>query len=273
VIDEVEALMRDVSASVVMPRFRKLTQDDVQQKGPGDLVTIADREAETLLTSGLITLMPGSRVVGEEASSVDESLLATVGEPGNVWLVDPIDGTANFAAGREPFAIMVALVRDGVTMASWILNPVSNVFAVAERGSGAFLDGVRVKAPTVARPADQLRGPSFSRHTPDTVRRGVEQARPSIGHIVPGHNCAGYEYPAVVLDEQQFVVFWRILPWDHAPGVLFVEEAGGVAWRLDGTPYDPADTSPGLLVAQNQHTWETVRATLLADVPDSPLPA
>ena len=265
--------MRDVSASVVMPRFRRLTPDEIEMKGPGDLVTIADREAENLLGSGLAALLPGSRVVGEEASFSDESRLASVGEPGNVWLVDPIDGTANFAAGREPFAIMVALVRDGVTMVSWILNPISNVFAVAERGGGAFLDGVRVKAPTTARPADQLRGPSFSRHSPDTVRRGVEQARPSIGRIVPSHNCTGYEYPAVVLDEQQFVVFWSTLPWDHAPGVLFIEEAGGVAWRLDGTPYEPSDTRPGLLVAQNQHTWETVRNTLLADVPDSPLPA
>jgi fructose-1,6-bisphosphatase/inositol monophosphatase family enzyme len=273
VIDKVEALIRDVAASAVMPRFRKLTQEEITEKAPGDLVTVADREAELLLTAGLIALLPGSRVVGEEAASADPLLLSTVAGPKDVWLVDPIDGTANFAAGREPFAIMVALLHDGATVASWILNPVADIFAVAERGGGAFLDGVRVKAPATARPADQLRGPSFSRHTPDTVRRGVESARPSVGQIMPGHNCAGYEYPAVVLDEQQFVVFWRTLPWDHAPGVLFVEEAGGVAWRLDGTPYIPADTRPGLLVAQNQAIWDTVRATLLADVPDAPLHA
>jgi fructose-1,6-bisphosphatase/inositol monophosphatase family enzyme len=267
VIDKVETLIRDVAASVVMPRFRKLTEDEITQKAPGDLVTIADREAEVLLAAGLVTLLPGSRVVGEEATSVDLSLLSSIGGPGDVWLVDPVDGTANFAAGRPPFAIMVALLHDGDTVASWIFDPFTEVFAVAERGGGAFLNGIRVKTPATARPADQLRGPSFSRHTPDTVRRGVESARPSIGQIVPGHNCAGYEYPAVVLDEQQFVVFWRVLPWDHAPGVLLVEEAGGVAWRLDGTPYVPADPRPGLLVAQNQHTWDTVRTTLLADVP------
>jgi fructose-1,6-bisphosphatase/inositol monophosphatase family enzyme len=272
VIDKVETLIRDVAASVVMPRFRKLTEDEITQKAPGDLVTIADREAEALLAAGLVTLLPGSRVVGEEATSVDLSLLSIIGGPGDVWLVDPVDGTANFAAGRPPFAIMVALLRDGATVASWIFDPFTEVFAVAQRGGGAFLNGIRVKTPATARPADQLRGPSFSRHTPDTIRRGAESARPSIGQIVPGHNCAGYEYPAVVLDEQQFVVFWRVLPWDHAPGVLLVEEAGGVAWRLDGTPYVPADPRPGLLVAQNQHTWDTVRTTLLADVPDVPIP-
>lgn len=261
--------MRDVAATAVMPRFRKLAEDEISLKGPGDLVTVADREAEALLTAGLTALVPGSRVVGEEAASTDPALLATVGERGDLWLVDPVDGTANFAAGREPFAIMIALLRDGATVASWILNPVTSSIAIAERGSGAFLNGARVKAPVTVRPADQLRGPSFSRHTPDTIRRGVESARTSIGQIMPGHNCAGYEYPAVVADEQQFVLFWRTLPWDHAPGVLFVEEAGGVAWHLDATPYLPGDTRPGLLIAQNQPTWETVRTTLLADVPDS----
>jgi fructose-1,6-bisphosphatase/inositol monophosphatase family enzyme len=273
VIDKVQALMREVAATAVMPRFRNLTQDEISQKGPGDLVTVADREAEVLLTAGLIGLLPGSRVVAEEAASVDPSLLSAVAGPGDVWLVDPVDGTANFAAGREPFALMVALLRDGVTVASFILDPVADVFAVAERGGGAVLDGARVKASAIARPAEELRGPSFSRHIPDTVRRGVASARPSVGQIIPAHNCAGYEYPAVVQDLQQFVVFWRILPWDHAPGVLFVEEAGGVAWRLDGTPYLPADTRPGLLIAQNQHAWDTVRTTLLADVPDAPLPS
>ena len=84
--------------------------------------------------------------------------------------------------------------------------------------------------------------------------------------------CAGYEYPAIVRDEQQFAFFWRMLPWDHAPGILFVEEAGGVAWHLDGTPYDPAGTGVGVLIAQNADIWQTVRSALLADV-KAPSPA
>jgi fructose-1,6-bisphosphatase/inositol monophosphatase family enzyme len=270
VIDKVEALVRDVSAAAVMPRFRTLTQEQIARKALGELVTIADREAEALLTAGLTALLPGSRVVGEEATAANPGLLSIVGEPGDVWLVDPVDGTANFAAGREPFAIMVALLRDGVIVASWIYDPVRDVLAMAERGGGAFLDGVRVKAPPTVRPTQELRGLSFSHRAPATIRRSVEQARPTVGEVLSGFNCAGREYPAVVLDEQQFAAFWRMMPWDHAPGVLLLEEAGGVAWRLDGTPYVPADTRPGLLVAQNQEIWETVRTTLLADVPDTP---
>jgi fructose-1,6-bisphosphatase/inositol monophosphatase family enzyme len=88
--------------------------------------------------------------------------------------------------------------------------------------------------------------------------------------VLRGRNCAAYEYPAVVSDEQNFVLFWRTLPWDHAPGVLFVEEAGGVAWRLDGTPYTVVDNRYGLLVAQNQYVWDLVRTSLLADVAHTP---
>ncbi|HEX6873131.1 MAG TPA: inositol monophosphatase family protein, partial [Micromonosporaceae bacterium] len=104
----------------------------------------------------------------------------------------------------------------------------------------------------------------FTRYIPAEVRTGIQSRREQIGDLLAGRNCAGWEYPAIVRDEQQFALFWRTLPWDHAPGALFVEEAGGVAWRLDGTPYHPADTRTGLLVAQTQQIWDTVRSTLLA---------
>ncbi len=261
--------MRDVAASAILPRFRRLTESEIEYKGPADLVTVADREAEELLTAGLMALRPGSRVLGEEAVAADPFRMSLIAEDGEVWVVDPVDGTANFAAGLEPFAIMVALLRDGVAVASCILDPVGGVAAVAERGAGAFFDGVRASAPTMHRPAHALRGPSSSRYIPIGLRTSIEAAIPTVGEVLPGANCAGYEYPAIVRDEQQFAVFWRTLPWDHAPGVLFVEEAGGVGWRLDGAPYLAAEYErTGLLVAQNQDVWHTVRSTLLAELPD-----
>ena len=255
-VDEVEALLRDVAATVVLPRFRRLTPGDVTSKRQGEPVTVADREAESALSAGLTALRPGSAVVGEEASATDPSLLDRLRLPGEVWLVDPIDGTANFAAGREPFALMVALLRDSITVAGWILDPVHGTIGVAERGAGAYLDGVRVRTPAAHRAAYDLRGPATL-----PVASATAAAR-----VIAGHNCVGYEYPAIARDEQQFALFGTTLPWDHAPGVLFLEEAGGVAWRLDGTPYRVGDDQSGLLVAQNQDVWDTVRATLLSRV-------
>jgi fructose-1,6-bisphosphatase/inositol monophosphatase family enzyme len=256
VVDEVEALIRDVAATVVLPRFQRLAPGDISSKARGEPVTVADREAESALTVGLTALRPGSVVVGEEAVAEDPALMQLLRRPGEVWVVDPIDGTANFAAGREPFAVMVALLRDSVTVAAWILDPVKGSIAVAERGAGAYLDGVRVRTHTGHRAAYDLHGPAGIPVSPAT----------SAARVIAGHMCIGYEYPAIVRDEQQFALFGTTHPWDHAPGVLFLEEAGGVAWRLDGTPYRLADDRSGLLVAQNQQVWDTVHTTLVSRV-------
>ena len=99
-LDQVGELIREVAATIVLPRFRHLSSDEIQQKAPGDLVTVADKESERALTSGLTALLPGSRVVGEESVAADPSLIERVGEGGAVWIVDPVDGTNNFAAGK-----------------------------------------------------------------------------------------------------------------------------------------------------------------------------
>ena len=86
-----------------------------------------------------------------------------------------------------------------------------------------------------------------------------------LGEVTAGQHCAGYEYPAVATDEQQFALFWRILPWDHVPGSLIVREAGGTVRHLDGSGYRPTDCERGLLVAANDDIWRTVRDTLFPD--------
>src|SRR5690349_15407064 len=123
-IDRVEAVLREVAAELVLPRFQHLAEGDIHEKSPGDLVTVVDRETETALGGRLADLLPGSLIVGEEAVAADHLVLERIGDPGPVWVVDPIDGTGNFAAGREPFALMVALLRGGIPVLSVIYEPV-----------------------------------------------------------------------------------------------------------------------------------------------------
>lgn len=266
-IDKVEALMREAAAAAILPSFRHLAAADVEEKTPGEWVTVADRAAERLLADGLTALLPGSSVVGEEAVAADEAILARLGEDGPVWLVDPLDGTVNFAAGRGPFAVMVALLRGGCTCASWMLDPLSGVAAVAESGSGAFLGGARMVASAEWPELSSLQGAVLTRFLPPALHAAIERRAMAIGAILPGFICAGREYPAVVTGERHFALFWRVLPWDHAPGVLFAREAGAAARRLDGSPYRATDRRPGLLVAQNDAVWHQIRTTLLADLP------
>jgi fructose-1,6-bisphosphatase/inositol monophosphatase family enzyme len=265
VLDQVADLIREVAATVVLPRFRHLSAGEVQQKSPGDLVTVADQEAERALTRGLTALLPGSIVVGEEGVAAEPALLERVGDDGPVWIVDPVDGTNNFAAGKTPFAVMVALARDGELVASWILDVVGDHLMVAEAGSGAYQDGVRVKTRTDNPGAAGLRGVVAGRYLPPPLRAVAAANAPKLGEVTRGRHCAGYEYPAVATDEQQFALFWRILPWDHAPGVLIIREAGGTVRHLDGSGYHPSDSEHGLLVAPNDDVWHTVRDTLFPD--------
>jgi fructose-1,6-bisphosphatase/inositol monophosphatase family enzyme len=267
-IHPVGRLLRHAARTAVLPYFRRLADGDIEEKAPGEVVTIADRAAEEIIAAGLHDLLPGSAVVGEEGVAADPDLLDRLGDAGPVWLVDPIDGTANYAAGRGPFVIMVALLRDGAVRAGWILDPRGGHLATARRGRGAYLDGRRVSAGTAVRSGNGLRGVVASRYLPAPLGDDVRRRADTLGAVLPGHGCAGREYPDIVGGAQDFALFWRTLPWDHAAGALFTEEAGGVVRRLDGSAYDPTDRDRrGLLAAASEPVWERVRDTLFPDGP------
>jgi fructose-1,6-bisphosphatase/inositol monophosphatase family enzyme len=263
VLDQVAELIREVAATVVLPRFRHLAADEVHQKSPGDLVTVADQESERELTRGLTGLRSGSTVVGEEAVAADPGVLDRLSGEGPIWIVDPVDGTNNFAAGKEPFAMMVALVEGGETVASWILDVPGDHLTVAERGSGAYRDGVRVKTRTDDPGAAALTGVVATHYFPDALRTEAKSHAHQFREVTRGRHCAGWEYPAVATDRQQFAAFWRVLPWDHVPGSLIIREAGGTVRHFDGSEYQPVNRESGLLAAENDDIWRTVRDTLL----------
>jgi fructose-1,6-bisphosphatase/inositol monophosphatase family enzyme len=263
VLDQVSELIREVAATVVLPRFRHLAADEVHQKTPGDLVTIADQESERALTKGLTALRPGSTVVGEEGVAADPAMMSRMSGDGPIWIVDPVDGTNNFAAGKEPFAMMVALVEAGEAVASWILDVPGDHLTVAELGSGAYRDGVRVKCRTDDPGLPALRGVVATHYFPADLRDEANAHRHLFGEVTRGRHCAGWEYPAIATDVQQFAMFWRVLPWDHVPGALIIREAGGTVRHFDGTEYRPTGSEQGLLAAENDEIWQSVRDTLL----------
>lgn len=261
-MDQVAAILREAAAQAILPRFRALRAGDVEEKTPGELVTIADREAELLIAPRLAALAPGSTVIGEELVASRPDALAGVAD-GEVWLVDPLDGTANFVEGMPHFAVMVALLRAGEPVAAWILDPIADSLALAEAGAGAYLDGARLRAPAASPGAVGLRGAVLTRFLPPALRAHFERRAPGLAAVLPGMRCAGYEYPALARGRQHFTLFWRTLAWDHAPGVLLLSEAGGRIAHFDGRPYRPADARPGLLAAQNAAVWADARAVLL----------
>ncbi len=230
----VAALLRRVSADVILPRYQALAAHEVIAKAANDMVTIADTEAEVMLAEGLARILPEAAIVGEEAVHADPALANRL-DTGLCWIIDPVDGTNNFAAGKPPFGVILALSDGGETQSGWIYDPLQDRLCIAHKGSGAFVNGVKVRAkPTGQTPPIAAISTVFL----DPAARAAVQARIAPYYtLVDIPRCAAEQYPRLVLGVNDISVFERTLPWDHAAGVLFVNEAGGMAARPDGSPY------------------------------------
>ncbi|MCA0301124.1 MAG: inositol monophosphatase [Proteobacteria bacterium] len=255
--ERVAELMRETAAAELLPRFRSLAKEDIRHKRPGDIVTVADEASELRLAAGLARILPGVPVVGEEAVEQDPSLVDLIGRPGeSCWVVDPLDGTNNFAHGRDRFAMIVCLVRDARTVGGWILDVPRGHMAVALRGQGVTLDGTPVRRGRPERAPVGFIG--FK------VRKEIERQLPADRRRALGGlstmSCAGAEYLEILAGRADFNLYRMTKPWDHAAGALMLAEAGGGAERFDGAPYGPSQPiTSGLIGAIHPRTLAEVR--------------
>lgn len=271
-IAEIAVLMRDVARRIVMPRFGHIGPADLRTKsGPLDPVTVADEEAEHALAAGLRRLFPDIAVIGEETVAADRSLLDKVREGGPVFVIDPIDGTQNYAAGLPLFGLMIALIKNGETVAGLIHDPLRDDAAVALRGDGAFLlrgdprhaewQPLAVAGPV---PLRQMIASVSWQYMPEPERGQVLTNLRVLGQT-PNLRCAAATYRAMATGHLHASLSRRTLPWDHAPGTLIVTEAGGYVRRPDGEIWHPADLDGGILAATDRETWLRVREALFGD--------
>ena len=260
-------ILRDAARREIMPRFRRLEDGAVRPKsGPLDLVTEADEAAERLITAGLRQAFPGCLVVGEEATEHDPALLPALGAADLAFVVDPVDGTSNFAWGMPLFGCMAAVVRRGEVVASVIHDPVVGACAMALRGEGAWseeADGRRHDlrvAPAV--PLTQMAGAASWRFLPEPQRSLVGRNLVRVGASFV-YRCAAHEYRLAAAGHCHYLLFGKLMPWDHAPGWLLHREAGGYSAMFDGSAYSPTVHSGGLLCAPDAESWQALRAALL----------
>ncbi|MFF0711483.1 inositol monophosphatase family protein [Streptomyces bauhiniae] len=234
---DVEEAIRKAAATEILPRFRRLAEHEVDQKsGPHDLVTDADRLAERRLTEELSRLLPGSVVVGEEAVHANPASYDAVRGDAPVWIIDPVDGTRQFVHGNDGFCTLVALAHRGTVLASWTYAPVRDQFATARRGEGAFLDGERLFAGPPEPGRDLKVAVSHPDYTTEDQKRAL-RALWTDGVAPRSCGSAGLEYLAIARGETDAVAFSWEAAWDHAAGLLLVEEAGGAHLTLTGEPF------------------------------------
>lgn len=255
--EQVADYMRETALLDIMPRFQSLAKHEIIEKKPGDIVTIADREAEERLTRMLRGLTPGTLVVGEEAVHGHPELLDRLEDDVPMWIIDPVDGTANFAAGRPLFAVMIAYIVNGQTAASWIYDPVREIMAIAEHGDGTEINGKRLRLP-LPRKSDEITGRVNFGSFPEQQRQMLRKHFTETFALEKSMRCAGQEFLSLLHGTTQFRLYNRLWAWDHAPGVLLVREAGGHANLVCDKPYRPTVRSQSLLCAQDETSWNDV---------------
>lgn len=262
-IEALEKILAEAARTEIMPRFRRLDAADVRRKtSAADLVTEADIRAERLITARLREHWPDALVVGEEACSEDPARLAGLGEAELAFVVDPVDGTFNFASGVPLFGVILAVVVNGETVAGLIHDPVGGDTMVAAAGAGSHVlrgDGTRERVRVAdAVPFAEMTGSVswqyFSEPERSLLARNQTKTLASFGY-----RCSAHEYRLLAGGHAHFVVYNKLMPWDHLPGALICEEAGGYVRKFDGSPYRPADLSGGLLLATDPESWSLLR--------------
>lgn len=268
-IDQLVTLVGEAGKREIMPRFRRLDDGDIRRKtSPVDLVTEGDLKAEEFLTGELHERFPGALVVGEEAVSKDATRLQGIAEADLAFVIDPIDGTFNFASGIPLFGVMLAVVAKGETVAGIIHDPVGGDWLIGAKGGGTHLlssDGRRTAVKVAdALPLSEMTG-GVAWQFLDEPERSTLARNHAKACTQVGYRCAAYEYRVLATGHAHFQVHTKLMPWDHLAGALIHAEAGGYSARLDGSAYLPSHTEGGLLVAPDRESWQMLRRELWAE--------
>jgi myo-inositol-1(or 4)-monophosphatase len=209
---------------------------EVQKKGVIDLVTVADLAAERAFRDLIAERFPDHAVIGEETAMTDDQRTAR-----SQWIIDPVDGTTNFAHGLALFCVSIALVIEGRLELGVIYDPIADELFTAERGQGARLNGVRIGVSAASTLVDSMLCTGF----PYTIRerrgRQVEVFAAFLGEARAVRRLGSAALDLAYVACGRFDGFWEehLKPWDMAAGALLVEEAGGTVTAVDGGPYDP----------------------------------
>ena len=210
--------------------FNELENLQISQKGPGDFVTHADKRTEQILIEELSKARPGYGFLGEEGGAVEGK------DKSHRFIIDPIDGTSNFMHGIPHFAISIALEREGQLVAGLVYNPISEDMFTAEKGSGGFLNGKRLRVATRKEMAPAL----FATGLPFLGRPGHARAMAEAGAVM-AVTSGIRRFGAAALDLAWTAAgridgFWErgINLWDTAAGIVLVREAGGIVSDFQG---------------------------------------
>lgn len=259
-------IIRRAARTEILPRFRRLSAGQIVAKSrPDDLVTEADTAAEAMIARGLARMFPGATIIGEEAAATDPSLRARAAEAELAFIIDPVDGTWNFAHGLGAFGVILAATRYGRPVFGLIYDPLADDYVIAdESGPARHVTATgRDTRLTMSGggPVAKLSGYTHATLMPKPVQRLLAPLLTEFART-DALRCSAHEYRMAALGHVDFILSGTLNPWDHAAGVLICQRAGGVAKMLDGADYTIAREEGYLLTAADAATWDAVAGVL-----------
>jgi len=222
------------AGALLLEYFARGVKTEYKGAGTVDVVTEADRASEKLIVESLRAAFPNHGIVGEEGSRSQSG-----GEC--IWYVDPLDGTTNFAHGFPVFCVSLGLARDNEVIAGVVFDPTRNELFAAERGSGATLNGKKIRVSEVAALGESLLGtgfPSKKRHLNPNIYFYHQLTMKT--HGIRRAGSAALDLSCVASGRYDGYWEFNLNPWDTSAGVLLVEEAGGTLTHVDGSKFDVA---------------------------------
>lgn len=256
-------IIRRAAKAEIMPRFRGLASADITSKSrPDDLVTVADTAAEAMITRALRIAFPTALVVGEEAVASKPDLLDQIADAPLAFIIDPIDGTWNFAHNLAVFGVILAVTQFGKPVFGLIYDPVADDWAITSNDGHALLERAngasRPLKASMGKPLEALNG-----YIPLALFKGETRAKvaatlPSFAHTHP-LRCSAHQYRMIAQGYADFSIQNAKNPWDHAAGALLCERAGAHVEMLEGGPYSAGQRDGHLLIAPDRTTWNKLK--------------
>ena len=249
-LEDIHDICFKISKEIILPKYQNLKEDDIKYKNGSDLVTSADIAAEKELKKNLLKIIPSSGFIGEEEYASNQNILKSYQEDNYCWTVDPIDGTTNFAKGRDKFAIMIALTRKDQILYSWIYKPLENVMSYAIQNNGSYINDKKIKTKVVSELGEAI-GSISTKYWDEKYWNLIKNLKNEFAEV-KSYRCIGYEYVDIGLGKRNFAILSKLSPWDHIPGVLFVREAGGSDIDFDHQPYNFTKKNNNLIVGNSK---------------------
>lgn len=258
-IDGLIRAVREAAKTEILPRFRNLAEDTIKEKkGPTDLVTEADLASEKYITEAARALLPDALIVGEEAVEEDPSILDQLQGADLAVIIDPVDGTYNFASGLAVFGVILSVVEHGEVVFGLLYDPVMDDWVMATKGGGAWFCQAngsrrRLTGPT-AKPQAEAQAYVSTYIFPKENQPEIVALLPSFRRV-NSLRCSCHEYRMFALGWVDLLVSAWVKPWDHAAGMLVAAECGAVVTSGGKPGYRPADAQAPLVVYPQGADW------------------